>query len=168
MNDEFLNPNDEIMTKAEARTPPASLFELRHSFVILISSFVISPPTFYHSPSLPAEFPHCLHSSDLRVSQCSRPSNPFGHWEFRKISKIIGAPELGSRARRSVGYTSRTEGWSPSALLVFGGGRPRMKKGALCWWTPHPHETQGPCQRSRTLFIIFGGNARPNSPAVWG
>ena len=119
-----------------------------HSFDIRISSFVISPPTFYHSPSLPAESPHCLHSSDLRDSQCSRPSNPFGHSEFRKISKIIGAPELGSRARRSTRCISRTEGWSPSALLVFGGGRPRMKKGALCWWTPHPHKTQGPCQRS--------------------
>ena len=23
-----------------------------------------------------------------------------------------------------------------------------QKKGALCWRTPHPHETQGPCQRS--------------------
>lgn len=41
MNDESLNPNDERMTKAEARIQRFSSFELRHSFVIRAYSFVI-------------------------------------------------------------------------------------------------------------------------------
>jgi hypothetical protein len=41
MNDEFLNPNDERMTKAEVRSQRVGSFELRHSFVIRAYSFVI-------------------------------------------------------------------------------------------------------------------------------
>lgn len=41
-----------------------------------------------------------------------------------------------------------------ACFWLVGSESRRIKKGALCWWTPHPHKTQGPCQRRQLKITL--------------
>jgi hypothetical protein len=54
VNDEFLSPNDERMTNAEAQTARDGVFAIRHSGFVILSSFGLWNSSFAPDSTHPA------------------------------------------------------------------------------------------------------------------